>query len=504
MTNTQGFNIRDFTPNYWGKLKQFQVPTHLFKNNALSVSPSAAAILLFLYFKARGRHKQLWHSWRPGKSEEISVVASQKEIAQKTGYSRNTITSAMTELVAGKWLDPPTQRRPKRGELGTNEYFLLHPGTGQRLIHLPVTPYFTLPRCIIEQHTMHWALRSLSSAEVALYAAVLFRANQVRANVFANDPARLRKISGLNRGKRGSFHRATESLQTKQLIVVDDEQISLCDPLTGEPPIIVPVAENDPANYYDKDGHPIIFNRGDPDALLKWVEASLPPGEDLHPEGDDEYKLRCPFHADRNPSLNFNPKKNAFYCFGCGAKGTTRKLVIQLTGISESEAIKRHSRVLGVDPVFEPDTGAEATYDYRDQRGELLYQVLRYPGKQFSQRRPTSGGWIYNLKGVKKTLYKLPAFSYAATVVITEGEKDADNVNAAGLKDFTGHNLVETTSGGADSWQDPFADLLASPCYARAVPTLPPTGPSGDQAAMDHQKIMESMWGTVTICGHNA
>ena len=35
MTNAQGFNIRDFTPNYWGKLKQFQVPTHLFKNNVL-------------------------------------------------------------------------------------------------------------------------------------------------------------------------------------------------------------------------------------------------------------------------------------------------------------------------------------------------------------------------------------------------------------------------------------------------------------------------------------
>jgi hypothetical protein len=221
MTNTQGFNIRDFTPNYWGKLKQFQVPTHLFKNNVLCVSPSAAAILLFLYFKARGRHKQLLHSWR----EEISVVASQKEFTQKTGYSRNTVTSAMKELVARGWLEPPAQRRPKY-------------------------------------------------------------------------------------------------------------------PLTGEPPIIVPVAESDPSSYYDRDGRPLILNQGNPEALLKWVEDSLPPGEDLHPEGDDEHKLRCPFHPDRNPSLNFNPKKNAFYCFGCGAKGTTRKLVMQLTGISESEAIK--------------------------------------------------------------------------------------------------------------------------------------------------------------------
>jgi hypothetical protein len=152
MTNAQGFNIRDFTPNYWGKLKQFQVPTHLFKNNTLGVSPSAAAILLFLYFKARGRHKQIQRYPSPRKSEDINIVASQKEITQKTGYSRNTVTSAMKELVAKGWLEPPVQRRFKRGELATNECFLLHPGTGKRLIDFPVTPYFTVPRCIIE-HT---------------------------------------------------------------------------------------------------------------------------------------------------------------------------------------------------------------------------------------------------------------------------------------------------------------------------------------------------------------
>jgi hypothetical protein len=342
---------------------------------------------------------------------------------------------------------------------------------------------------------MHWALSSLSSAEVALYAAVLFRANQGRANTFANDPERLRKMSGLSRGTKGPFHRTMESLQVKGLLRVDEEQIWLCNPLTGEPPIIVPVAENDPGNYYNRDGQPIILNGGDPEALLKWVEDSLPPGEDLHPEGDDEYKLRCPFHPDRNPSLNFNPTKNVFHCFGCGGRGTTRKLVMQLTGISESEAIKRHSRVLGVDPVFEPDTGAEAIYDYRDQHGESLYQVLRYPGKRFSQRRRTPGGYIHNLKGAKKTLYNLPEVTRSATVVITEGERDADNVNAAGLKDFTGHGVVATTSGGADSWQDRFADPLASPCYVRAVPILPPTGASRDQGAMDDQKIMESLWG---------
>ena len=38
----------------------------------------------------------------------------------------------------------------------------------------------------------------------------------------------------------------------------------------------------------------------------------------------------------------------------------------------------------------------EATYDYRDEAGRLTYQVVRYPPKDFRQRRPDgSGGWVW-------------------------------------------------------------------------------------------------------------
>ena len=37
-----------------------------------------------------------------------------------------------------------------------------------------------------------------------------------------------------------------------------------------------------------------------------------------------------------------------------------------------------------------------ATYDYTDENGELLFQVVRKVGKKFVQRRPNgSGGWIW-------------------------------------------------------------------------------------------------------------
>jgi hypothetical protein len=321
---------------------------------------------------------------------------------------------------------------------------------------------------------MHWSLRSMKRSDVALYVTMLFRANQVRKNTFPNDHALLLKMSKLGRGKKGTYSQAIESLQSKGLITVDEESVTLCDPMTGEPIVAVVEAVNDPANYYDRvTGKRITFNIENPEALLRWVRDSLPNGEDVIPEKNDEYKIRCPYHADPDPSLNFNPGKNTFHCFGCGAKGTIRKLVKELSGTSESESIQQQARALGYEPAFEPNSDAEAEYRYTDRDGKMLYRVLRLPGKQFSQQKWTPEGWAHHLKGVKKTLYNLPEMDCAATIIITEGEKDADRVNQLMLTDFTGRRVVATTSGGADSWQDKFADLLAGPCFR--IPAHLPT-----------------------------
>ena len=422
-------------------------------------------MLMFLYLKAKGRYKQLQRYARASEEQTISTVASQKEISLKIGCSRNTLTSAVKELVSRGWIAAPDQRRVKRGELGTNEYFFLNPISGQPLQTLPVKPYFIVPACIVRKQEMHWSLRSMGRSDVALYATLLFRANQARKNTFPNNHALLLIMSGLTRGTKGTYSQATESLQSKGLITVD-EDITLCDPMTGEPVAAVVDAVNDPANYYDRvDGKRITFNIDNPEALLKWVRDSIPNGTDVIPEKDDEYKIRCLYHTDPDPSLNFNPRKNTFHCFGCGAKGTIRKLVRELTGISEREAIQQQALALGYKPAFEPNSQAEAEYRYTDQNGEMLYRLLRLPGKQFSQQQWTPEGWVHHLKGVKKTLYNLPELDCAATINITEGEKDADGINQLRLIDFTGRRVVATTSGGADSWQDEFADLFLSPCY---------------------------------------
>jgi putative DNA primase/helicase len=75
-------------------------------------------------------------------------------------------------------------------------------------------------------------------------------------------------------------------------------------------------------------------------------------------------------------------------------------------------------------------------YHYTDDKGVLLYQVLRLQPKSFRQRRPDGkGGWIWNLKDTRRVVYRWPELmEYPdATVFVTEGEKDCDRVRSLKL-----------------------------------------------------------------------
>ncbi|MDY6918453.1 MAG: AAA family ATPase [Chloroflexota bacterium] len=99
-----------------------------------------------------------------------------------------------------------------------------------------------------------------------------------------------------------------------------------------------------------------------------------------------------------------------------------------------------------------------ATYDYTDPEGELLYQVVRFQPKTFRQRRPDgNGGWVWNLKGTKPVLYRLPEVLQAVAdgqrVYICEGEKDVNGLWGLGL-------AATTNSGGAGKWRDSYSKAL--------------------------------------------
>jgi AAA domain/CHC2 zinc finger len=173
------------------------------------------------------------------------------------------------------------------------------------------------------------------------------------------------------------------------------------------------------------------------------------------------YMALCCFHQEKTPSLSISISKGAFKCHGCGASGGLLDFEQKFSSCDKDTALTRIAEIVG-ESHLNFGQQPEAIYPYTDAFGKLLFQVVRYPGKRFSQRKPDEkGGWIYKTQGMKMVLYNLPEVTSAHNVVIAEGEKDANNLKAAlteaGIKDIA----VTTSPRGAGKWQDEFAIFLA-------------------------------------------
>jgi uncharacterized protein (DUF927 family) len=121
-----------------------------------------------------------------------------------------------------------------------------------------------------------------------------------------------------------------------------------------------------------------------------------------------------------------------------------------------------------------------ATYDYTDEAGNVLYQSVRIEPKGFKQRKPDGkGGWLWNLKGVRLVLYRLPGLlgRSAETVFICEGEKDVHSLEALGL-------LATCNPMGAGKWRPEYSETIRG----RSVVLLPDNDPPTDENGKPHYK----------------
>jgi hypothetical protein len=113
-----------------------------------------------------------------------------------------------------------------------------------------------------------------------------------------------------------------------------------------------------------------------------------------------------------------------------------------------------------------------AVYDYTDEHGELLFQVVRKDPKSFPQRRPNGrGGWVWDLEDVRRVLYRLSKLLTAnqgERIFAFEGEEDVHKSEEDGL---TG----TTNPGGALKWSEEFSETLRG----RSVVIVPDEDPKG-------------------------
>jgi len=105
-----------------------------------------------------------------------------------------------------------------------------------------------------------------------------------------------------------------------------------------------------------------------------------------------------------------------------------------------------------------PKKTMTAAYDYTDAKETVLFQTVRYVPKAFRQRRPDGqGGWIWDLKGVRLVLYRLPEVMQATQVVILEGEKDVEAAYQLGLP--SGYAATTAPMGGG-KWRADYSESL--------------------------------------------
>ena len=93
----------------------------------------------------------------------------------------------------------------------------------------------------------------------------------------------------------------------------------------------------------------------------------------------------CPAHDDRKPSLSIKPGDDGRVLMKCFA-GCSTDTILDALGLNIKDLIPNGNGN------GKNTQKIEKTYDYADESGELVYQVVRYLPKDFKQRRPDGKG----------------------------------------------------------------------------------------------------------------
>ena len=172
------------------------------------------------------------------------------------------------------------------------------------------------------------------------------------------------------------------------------------------------------------------------------------------------YKAQCPVHDDEHPSLGITQGAKGARV-RCWSQQCPQDQVLAALGLTRDDLLDQPGDDGQPAEEWTPKGPAVGVYDYTDEGGNLLFQVLRTADKQFPQRRPdpsTRSGWRWKVKGVRQVPYRLPLVIQAVaehrTVWLAEGEKDVHALEAAGV-------VASCNPGGAGKWKTDYEQYFA-------------------------------------------
>jgi 5S rRNA maturation endonuclease (ribonuclease M5) len=165
-------------------------------------------------------------------------------------------------------------------------------------------------------------------------------------------------------------------------------------------------------------------------------------------------KSRCPSHDDTNPSLSVTEAADGtalLHCHaGCRNETIMAELGLPMSALFPPESSNGKSKM-----------EISSTYDYVNEAGELVFQVVRVVPKSFLQRHPDgNGGWVWKMTGIKLVPYRLPELLKAVRdgrhVFVVEGEKDVDTLRSHGLVATCNPGGAEVGKAGIGKWKPEF------------------------------------------------
>ena len=179
-------------------------------------------------------------------------------------------------------------------------------------------------------------------------------------------------------------------------------------------------------------------------------------------------KACCPLCKGDRTTFEVKLDGGQYNCHKCGAKGRHVHFEQALALMQGLEVtLKQANKLVGdglrACGVSDATTGEpDVVYTYANKDGDVVFEVCRFPDKQFKQRTMSvAGDDIYKVKGLPILLYRLPEVMEAETVFIVEGEKDADSVHKLVIMDSSGYPIVgSTNSGGANKWRKEHTQAL--------------------------------------------
>ena len=225
--------------------------------------------------------------------------------------------------------------------------------------------------------------------------------------------------------------------------------------------------------------------------VLRYYESRC---QELHRNNGD-LRTTCPIHNGKDNNFSIDVGSGMSFCHSQCSRGWDMiGLEMELGGLDFIRAKAKVFELVGRPLPSWQERDIEATYDYTDEKGQLLYQVVRKAGKKFMQRRPDvagSGRWVWGLGKVPPVPFNLPrlaAVPKETVVGICEGEGDALALTRAGW-------VATCNNGGAGN----FKPELAPWFLGRHVAIFPDNDEPGRKHAESVAKLLEPVAASVRV-----